>query len=182
MAEKTKENKIILEREYIIPLRRKFIDTPFYKKTPKAIKAIKQFIAKHMKVEDRDLRKVKLDGLVNHEMWMHGIRRPLAKIKVKAKKYEDGIVRVELVEIPDVLKFKIEREKKRQETTIEEKKEKVEEKKEEKTEEEKKDIEEKKDSVKEAGQKQADNQAKQMKHEARAKQGPKHQRRTALQK
>jgi large subunit ribosomal protein L31e len=181
MAEE-KTDKRILEREYIVPLRKKFSNTPQYKRTPKAIKALKQFIAKHMKVEDRDLRKVKIDGLVNHEMWFHGIRRPLNKIKVKAKKFESGIVRVELVEIPQILKFKIEKEKKRQEIKIEEKKEKVEEKKEEKTEEEKKAVEEKQDAVKEAGMKQAESQAKQMKHEARAKQGPKHQRRMALQK
>ena len=181
MAETKTETKKI-EREYVIPLRKAWLKVPSYRRAGRAAKAIKIFIAKHMKVEDRDLRKVKIDGLVNHEMWFHGIRRPLNKIKVKAKKFESGIVRVELVEIPQILKFKIEKEKKRQETKIEEKKEKVEEKTEEKTEEEKKAVEEKQDAVKEAGMKQAESQAKQMKHEARAKQGPKHQRRMALQK
>ena len=181
MAEE-KTDKIILEREYIVPLRKKFSNTPQYKRTPKAIKALKQFIAKHMKVEDRDLRKVKIDGLVNHEMWFHGIKRPLNKIKVKAKKFESGIVSVELVDIPQILKFKIEREKKRLETGVKAEEKKPEEKKEKKTEEEKKVVEEKQDAVKESGQKQADKQAKQMKHEARTKQGPKHQRRMALQK
>ena len=185
MADK-KEDKIILEREYIVPLRKKFIDTPFYKKTPKAIKALKQFIAKHMKIEDRDIRKVKLDKYVNEEIWSRGIRKPLNKIRIKAKKFESGIVKVELVEIPEFIKWKISKEKKKLEAgkEKEEKKpeEKVEVKKEEKTEEEKKAVEEKKDAVKEAGLKQAETQAKQVKHEARTKQGPKHQRRMALQK
>lgn len=182
MAEK--EDKIILEREYIVPLRKKFINTPQYKRTPKAIKALKQFIAKHMKVEDRDLRKVKLDKYVNEEMWMCGIRKPLAKIKVKVKKFDSGIVSVELAEIPQFLKFKIDKEKRsllsQKEAKAPEKEEKAE--KEEKTEEEKKIVEEKKDAVKEAGLKQADNKAREVKHEARTKQGPKHKRRMALQK
>jgi len=182
MAEKNKEDKVILEREYIVPLRKKFIHTPFYKKTPKAVKALKQFLAKHMKVEDRDMRKIRLDKYVNEELWMGGIRKPLNKIKIKAKKLESGIVRVELAVIPEFVKFRMDKEKRRQESVKAEEVKKEETKPEEKTEEEKKIAEEKQDAVKEAGLKQADNQAKQMKHEAKTKQGPKHQRRMALQK
>jgi len=170
MAEKIKEDKIILEREYIVPLRKKFINTPQYKRTPKAVKALKEFIAKHMKVEARDVNKVKLDNYLNLEMWHRSIRKPLAKIKVKAKKFDSGIVTVELVDIPTVLQFKMDRAKKlnqgfkdkvldshreskdsRDSTTpIRDEKTPISEKKEETTE-EKKDKEEKKESVKEAG-------------------------------
>lgn len=187
MAEE-KSEKVMLEREYIVPLRKKFIDTPFYKKTPKAIKALKQFIARHMKVQDRDIYKVKLDRYVNEELWSRGIRKPKAKIKVKAKKFDSGIVRVELAEIPEFLKWKIEKEKKLiEKAKVEEKaEEKAEEKKEEKTEaektEEKKIAEEKKEAVVEAGLKQAEKQAKQAKHETKKKIGAKHKVRMALQK
>lgn len=179
MAEKT--DKIILEREYIVPLRKGAMKTVYYKRASKAIKTLKQFIAKHMKTADRDLRLVKLDRYVNEEIWMRGIRKPLNKIKIKAKKFESGIVSVELVDIPKIVQFRMDREKKRL-SVKEEIKEKQVEEKEEKTEEEKKTIEEKKDAVKESGLKQAESQAKQMKHEAKTKQGPKHQRRMALQK
>ena len=49
-----------IEREYIIPLREKCRVVPRYKKTPKAIRTIKEFLVKHMKIYDRDLRKIKI--------------------------------------------------------------------------------------------------------------------------
>ena len=63
MAKKVEEKKPTLEREYIIPLRAKCRVVPRYKKTNKAVKTVKEFLAKHMKVENRDLNKIKLDGI-----------------------------------------------------------------------------------------------------------------------
>ena len=60
MAEENK--KIMFEREYIVPLRREWLKVPTYKRANKAVKALKQFIAKHMKVYDRDLRKIYVDA------------------------------------------------------------------------------------------------------------------------
>ena len=57
-----------LEREYIIPLRREINKVPRYRKTEKAIKAIKKFLARHMKIRDRDLNKIKIDRYLNEEM------------------------------------------------------------------------------------------------------------------
>lgn len=183
MAEKIKEPSIVLEREYIVPLRSKWLKTPKYKRVPKAIKALREFVAKHMKIESRDLDKVKLDKYLNHEMWFRGIRKPASKIKIKAKKFDSGVVRVELAEIPAFLKFKIDREKKIGEIALKEKPAEVkEEKKEEKTEEEKKVEEEKKEAEVESGLKMQDMQAKEMKHAKKTfKEKPKIQRK-ALQK
>jgi large subunit ribosomal protein L31e len=97
MAKKEIEPKIILEREYIIPLRRGWLKVPRYKRATKAIKTLREFIVRHMKVYDRDLRKVKVDELVNNEIRSRGMYKPLAKIKIKAKKYDNEIVKVELV-------------------------------------------------------------------------------------
>ena len=170
---KEKEVKVTLEREYIIPLRWQWLKVPEYKRANKAAKAIRQFMVRHMKIYDRDLKKVKIDILLNNELRFRGMRKPPAKIKVKAKKFDDGIVRVELVNIPVHIKFEQLREKKKamKVKKKEEKKPAVAEKKEEKpteekkeTAEEKKEKEEKKESVKEAGFKEAKQQAKQMKH------------------
>lgn len=181
MAEKKKEDKIILEREYTVPLRKKFINTPQYKRTPKAVKALKEFIAKHMRVEDRDTDLVKMDTNLNLEFWMGSIRRPPAKIKVKAKKYESGVVKVELAEIPQFLKWKIEKEKKRMEAGKAAKPaEKKEEEKKQETKEDKEIKEEKKESVKEAELVQAEKLHKEMKHTT-TKEKPKVHR-MALQK
>ncbi|MGY4884094.1 MAG: 50S ribosomal protein L31e [Nanobdellota archaeon] len=103
MAKEAK--KEMFEREYVIPLREKCRVVPRYKKTNKAVKSIKEFIARHMKVYDKDLNKIKVDKYVNEFLWARGIRNPPHQIKVKAIKQGD-IVRVELVDYPDKLKFK----------------------------------------------------------------------------
>ena len=126
MAKKQEEPKVILEREYIVPLRRGWLKVPEYKRANKAMKTLKEFIAQHMKIYDRDLRKVKVDNLVNNEIRFRGMKKPLAKIKVKAKKFDDGIVRVELVEVPIHVKFLKLKEEKRKSELEKKKKEKPE--------------------------------------------------------
>ncbi|MFH1710920.1 MAG: 50S ribosomal protein L31e [Nanoarchaeota archaeon] len=180
MAEKVKEDKVVLEREYIVPLRRKCSRTPRYKRTPRAIKILKEFLAKHMKVDDRDTRKIKIDNYLNLEMWSKGIRKPLIKVKVKAKKFESGIVRVELVDIPEAIKWKMEKAKKLSGKVGKKEEIKPVEEKKEKTAEEKKDEEEKQKSEVEASQKIQEQQHKELKHVAN-KEKPKVNR-MALQK
>lgn len=94
-----------LEREYIIPLRVKWKHVPRYKKTNRAVKAVKEFLVRHMTIRDRDLNKVRIDKLLNEYLWQRSIQNPPSKIKVKAVK-ENGIVRVEMAELPQNLKFK----------------------------------------------------------------------------
>jgi len=101
MAETTKST---IEKEYIIPLRKSFLKVPRYKRTSRAVKTIKQYIAKHMKVQNRDVKKVKIDVYFNNELWFRGRKNPPSKVKVKAIK-ENDIIKVDLVEIPDHIKF-----------------------------------------------------------------------------
>ncbi len=185
---KTQIEKI--EREYIIPLREKCRVVPRYKKTPKAIKTIKEFLVRHMKIYDGDLNKIKIDKYLNEYVWFRGIRKPPIKIKVKAIK-EGDIVRVELVDYPDNLKFK-----KLREERIEGKGEEIAKKKkaEKKAEEEVKSAEaveeekEKKAAVVESGREFEKAAAKQTKHDTVASgkikeiTRQKHQVRKALQK
>jgi len=180
------ENKIVLEREYVVPLRKKWRNTPYYRRVPKAIKALKQFIARHMKVEERDVGKVLMDKLLNEEIWHRSIRKPPVRIKVKAKKYSDGVVRIELAELPQILKWKAEREKRKKEAVkaVEKKEAKpAEEKVEEKKVEEKKEEKEKVESGKEQELKAAKAEAKHKRHEVVEKKGIKKPlRRVALKK
>lgn len=107
MAKKeTTPSKKVIEREYIIPLRSQVLKVPRYKKANKATKTIKEFLARHMKVPDRDLSKIKLDLQINEIVWQRGIKKPIHKIKVKAIKEEDGIVKASAIEIPDKIKFR----------------------------------------------------------------------------
>ncbi|MBS3075687.1 60S ribosomal protein L31 [Candidatus Pacearchaeota archaeon] len=121
--EKTKksEAKLVLEREYIVPLRREWLKVAKFKRANRAVKALKKFLARHMKVYDRDLRKIKLDIILNNELRFRGMRKPLSKVHVKAKKFDDGNVKVELVKIPEHIRFARLREEKKK-TKIEEKK------------------------------------------------------------
>ncbi len=113
--EKQKTEKIVKsnEKEYVIPLREKYRHVARYKKTPKAVKSVKEFLVRHMKVYDRDLRKIKIDKYLNEYLWFRGIKHPPHKVKVKAVK-EGDIVRVELSELPEKLKFKKAREERRE--------------------------------------------------------------------
>ena len=119
-----------LEREYIINIRRQIKTVPIYRRAEKAVRVVKEFLARHMKVRDRDLKKIKIDRYLNEFLWGRGIRNPQTRIKVKAIK-EGDIVRVELAELPNKLKFKKLREEKREEKGAEVAKKKKEQKTEE---------------------------------------------------
>tara|TARA_Y100000310_G_scaffold343264_1_gene450068 strand:+ start:269 stop:847 length:579 start_codon:yes stop_codon:yes gene_type:complete len=176
---KIQEPKVELEREYIVPLRKGWLKVPEYKRANKALKTLKEFIAKHMKIYDRDLRKIKVDNLLNNEIRFKGMRKPLSKIKVKAKRFDDGIVRVELVNIPTHVKFEKLREEKKK-TELEkktkakavaqpvEKPESVEEKTEESEE-----TKEKEQASKEESMKYSEKQTKEMKSISTEKQSSK---------
>ena len=171
MAKATQTQKT-LEREYIIPLRKEWSKVPRYKRAAKSVRAVKKFIARHMRVSDRDADRVKLDIYLNNELWFRGARKAYNKIKVKAKK-EGDIVRVELVELPENIKFlKAKHERMHKKVVKKEEEKQVEEKEklEEKVEEEKKAEEkEKVRSVEEAQLKVAEQAAKVQKHLTKAK-------------
>ena len=80
-----------LERTYTIPLRKEFRKVANWKQTKKAVKATKEFLAKHMKSDD-----VRMGKYLNEKLWRHGIKNPPAKVKVTTLKDEKGIVRAEL--------------------------------------------------------------------------------------
>ena len=96
MAKKAEpaKSKVVLERVYNVPLRREFQKVPIYKRTKKAVTALKQYIEKHMKSED-----VRIGIHANQLLWKDGIKNPPHHIKVNAVKDDKGTVRVELVEL-----------------------------------------------------------------------------------
>ena len=171
-----------LEREYIIPLRAKWKHVARYKKTNRAVKAVKEFLVRHMAIRDRDLNKVRIDKLLNEYLWQRIIQNPPSKIKVKAIR-ENGIVRVEMAELPQNLKFKktrlenrdkkaaevVEKKKSAIEKLKEAREQKEEENKAQETAEEVKEKEEKKAAVVEVGKELEKEMAKQEKHETKAK-------------
>jgi large subunit ribosomal protein L31e len=194
MAKKSENKKDESQREYIIPFREKCRVVPRYKKTPKAIKTMKEFLARHMKIRDRDLNKIKIDKYLNEVMWHRGIKNPLHKIKVIAKR-EGEVIRVELAQIPEKIMFKKLRKEKQEEKSrqiLEKKKTMMEKLKEKTTTPQKTKEEDLEDKTKEKEKQKAGeeatrqiekSQAKQAKHTSGGKtKAPKHQIRKALKK
>lgn len=95
MADKKAESKIVLEREYNVPLRRKYLLVPKYKRTNKAVKTLREFIAKHMKSDD-----IKLGRYLNDMIWKDGAKKPPHHVEVIAKKDDQGVVFVEMKGAP----------------------------------------------------------------------------------
>jgi len=93
-----------MEKLYTIPLRKEFRKAPNYKRTSRAVKAIRDFIKKHMKNEN-----VKIGKYLNLEIWKHGRKNPPARIKVKVFTEKEKDVEYVIVELPHV---KIEKPKK----------------------------------------------------------------------
>ncbi len=93
MAEKDTGKE--LERIYIIPLRRAKIG-PTSRAVPRAVDDIRHFLMKHMKVEQKN---VWIDGNLNKQLWMYGKFWVPSKIRVRAVKFEDGVVEATLPEM-----------------------------------------------------------------------------------
>lgn len=172
-VEKKKTERI--ERVYTIPLRSEWLKAPRYKRAKKTVKAIKEFLVRHMKLYDRDLNKIKIDPWINRAIWSRGIKNVPHKIIVKAIK-EDDLVTTELISLPrnfksedEFLKKKMEKAKKKElegkkkaeekKKTAEKAAEEAKKKEEQKTEEEKSEEEQKKTEEKEL------HAEKEMKHE-----------------
>lgn len=170
-----------LEREYVIPLRKEWMKVPRYRKTNKAVKAVKEFLVRHMKIRDKDLNKVKVDKFLNELLWMRGVKNPPSKVKVKAIK-EGDVVKAELVEMPANIKFRKLREEKLESSAKEvAKKRKAEKVESEETDKDKDGVDDKKEekedkaAVVEAGKEMQKEEAKKAKHETKVK-SPKEQK------
>ena len=88
----SKENEeIVEERIYTVPLTKSW-SSPIKKRTPRAMRVLKDFIKKHMKTED-----ILISTEVNEFLWSKGIRGSPRKIRIKAVRDTDNVVAVYLV-------------------------------------------------------------------------------------
>jgi len=92
--EREEEEEIVEERIYTIPLSRAWIG-PRNKRAPRAIRLLRSFILRHMKIDEDSLR---ISNEVNEHVWSRGIQKPPRKIRVRATKDSEGIVTVRLAE------------------------------------------------------------------------------------
>ena len=105
-TKKKEEEEIVEERIYTVPLGKAWI-VPANKRTPRAVRMLRSFIVKHMKLEakkegeteeEEEPSKLVINNEVNERMWARGIEKPPRKIRVRAAKDKEGNVTVYLAE------------------------------------------------------------------------------------
>ncbi len=79
------------ERVYTIPLK-DTMRVPRYRRSSRAIKEVKSYLAKHMKTAEED---IKIDKSLNEIIWARGDSKPPLRVRVRAVKFEDGGVEAE---------------------------------------------------------------------------------------
>jgi len=102
--EKEKEEEIVEERIYTIPLGKAWIMPP-NKRAPRAMRIIRGFVTKHMKLEtageeeeEETPKRLVINSDVNEKVWSRGIEKPPRKIRVRAAKDKEGNITVYLAE------------------------------------------------------------------------------------
>ena len=78
----------------MIPLKKKGI--VHSKAAPTAMKLVKKFLQKHMKAAESDIW---IDSSLNNAIWSHGKYKVPTKIRVKAVRFEDGVVEAYLPDL-----------------------------------------------------------------------------------
>jgi len=99
------EEEIVEEKIYTVPLGKCWIVPP-NKRAPKAMRIIRSFVVKHMKLEQRkaegeeeeEPKRLVISNDVNERVWGRGIEKPPRKIRIRAAKDKEGNVTVYLAE------------------------------------------------------------------------------------
>lgn len=96
------EEEIVEEKFYTIPLGKAWI-SPRKKRAPKAVRIIRSFVEKHMKIRteaegEEEAEFLVISNEVNEKIWSRGIEKPPRKIKVRAVKDKEGVTTVHLAE------------------------------------------------------------------------------------
>jgi len=96
------EEEIVEERFYTIPLRKAWISQR-KKRAPRAMRIIRSFVEKHMKIRtevegEEEAEVLVISNEVNEKIWSRGIEKPPRKIRVRAAKDKEGVITVHLAE------------------------------------------------------------------------------------
>jgi len=86
-AEGEEEIEVVEEKIYTIPLRHVWVVTPRGKRAPRAVRDVRDFVARHMKAEE-----VAISNEVNAALWARSINKPPRRITVRAVKDKEGKV------------------------------------------------------------------------------------------
>jgi large subunit ribosomal protein L31e len=81
------EIEVVEEKVYTIPLRHVWVVTPRGRRAPRAVRDVRNYVARHMKADE-----VAVSNEINSEIWSRSINKPPRKIMVRAVKDKEGKV------------------------------------------------------------------------------------------
>ncbi|MHB8351893.1 MAG: 50S ribosomal protein L31e [Thermoplasmata archaeon] len=84
-----------LEREYVIPLRASQFQPSRRRRAGHALTTVRRFVARHMKGTEAQ---VWIDPRLNEHIWTRGIQHIPRTVRIKAIRFEDGLIEVDLLE------------------------------------------------------------------------------------
>ncbi len=88
----SEDKDVVEEQVYTVPLDHAWI-APIKKRAPREMQILREFIAKSMGTDT-----IIISSEVNERLWSKGIEGKSRKIRVKAAKDKDNVVRVHLAE------------------------------------------------------------------------------------
>ena len=92
-AEEEEEEEIIDERIYNVPLRKAYWTGSRLRRANRSVRILKKFVERHMKPEE-----LHIQPEVNELIWSRGIEKPPRRIRIRATKNDENLVRVYLAE------------------------------------------------------------------------------------
>jgi large subunit ribosomal protein L31e len=93
VEEVEEEEEIIDERIYTVPLRKAYWTGSRLRRANRSVRILREFVERHMKPEE-----LLIQPEVNHEIWARGIQKPPRRLRIRATKNAENLVRVYLAE------------------------------------------------------------------------------------
>jgi large subunit ribosomal protein L31e len=87
------EEEIIDERIYTVPLRKAYWTGSRLRRANRAVRILRKFVERHMKPDE-----LVIQPEVNEKIWERGIQKPPRRVRIRATKNADDLVRVYLAE------------------------------------------------------------------------------------
>jgi large subunit ribosomal protein L31e len=92
-VEAEEEEEIIDERIYTVPLRKAYWTGSRLRRANRSVRILKEFVERHMKPEE-----LLIQPEVNEKIWARGMQKPPRRVRIRATKNADNLVRVYLAE------------------------------------------------------------------------------------
>ncbi len=93
LEEIPEEEEIIDERIYTVPLRKAYWTGSRLRRSNRAVRILRQFVERHMKPEG-----IIIQPEVNEKIWARGIQKPPRRVRIRATKNSENLVRIYLAE------------------------------------------------------------------------------------